>query len=96
MGSKKAQLLAWSSFSLILSVFISSLIQGVNAHSSIVESDLKSTRDALVKQRADIEEAIDRKASQVAGLQADIDRLRAYLRDTDHALSNVDAALRGR
>ncbi len=96
MGSKKAQLLAWTSFSLILSVFISCLIPGVNAHSSSVEADLKSTRDALIKQRADIEEAIDRKAGQVASLQADIDRLRAYLRDTDHALTNVDAALRGR
>ncbi len=96
MGAKKAQLLAWTSFSLILSVLISCLIPGVNAHSSSVEADLKSTRDALIKQRSDLEEAIDRKASQVTTLQTDIDRLRAYLKDTDHALSNVDAALRGR
>lgn len=96
MGTKKAQLLAWTSFSLILSVFITSTLSGVNAHSSIVESDLKSTRDALIRQRADLEGAIDRKTGQINTLQTDIDRLKAYLKDTDHALSNVDAALRGR
>lgn len=96
MDYKKAQLLTWTCFSLILPVFSTSFLTAVNAHTSRVESDLKSTRDALIKQRADIEEAIDRKASQVTSLQAEIDRLRAYLRDTDHALSSVDAALRGR
>ncbi len=93
MSIKKSQLAAWTGLFLLLSVLF---ITRVNAHSSGVESDLKSTRDALVKQRSDLEEAIDRKATQVANLQSDIDRLRAYLRDTDHALSNVDAALRGR
>lgn len=93
MSIKKAQLAVWTGLFLFLSVLF---ISKVNAHSSGVESDLKSTRDALVKQRSDLEEAIDRKATQVATLQSDIDRLRAYLRDTDHALSNVDAALRGR
>lgn len=93
MSIKKSQLAAWTGLFLLLSVLF---ITRVNAHSSGVESDLKNTRDALVKQRSDLEEAIDRKATQVANLQTDIDRLRAYLRDTDHALSNVDAALRGR
>lgn len=96
MRAKRSQLLAWTGFSLMLSVLFTSLLTGVNAHSSGVESDLKSTRDALIKQRADIEEAIDKKAGQVANIQSEIDRLRAYLRDTDHALSSVDAALRGR
>lgn len=96
MSGKKSQLMAWIGFSLLLSVLATFSLTGVNAHSSGVESDLKSTRDALIRQRADIEEAIDKKAGQVANLQSEIDRLRAYLRDTDHALSSVDAALRGR
>ncbi|MCW5823177.1 MAG: hypothetical protein KIT34_10265 [Cyanobacteria bacterium TGS_CYA1] len=96
MSGKKSQLIAWTGFSLLLSVFITFSLSSVNAHSSGVESDLKSTRDALLRQRADIEEAIDKKAGQVASLQSEMDRLRAYLRDTDHALSSVDAALRGR
>lgn len=96
MSGKKSQLMAWIGLSMLLIALTSISLSGVNAHSSGVESDLKSTRDALIRQRADIEEAIDKKATQVANLQSDIDRLRAYLRDTDHALSSVDAALRGR
>lgn len=96
MSMKKSQLATWTSLFLLLSVFTTQFISKVNAHSSGVESDLKSTRDALAKQRSDLEDLIDKKATQVANLQSDIDRLRAYLRDTDHALSNVDAALRGR
>ncbi len=96
MGEKKSQLMAWTGLLMLFVALTSISLSGVNAYTSAVESDLKSTRDALLKQRSDIEEMIDKKNSQIANLQSDIDRLRAYLRDTDHALTSVDAALRGR
>lgn len=96
MSLTKKHLRIWIGFTLALPVLVSCLLTAVDAYTSAVESDLKSTRDALLKQRSDIEETIDKKAGQVANLQSEIDRLRAYLRDTDHALTSVDSALRGR
>jgi len=95
MGSKKSKLATWTNLSFLLSLFTIIFLSGVNAFSSGVESDLKETRAALIKQRSDLEGLIDRKSGQISSLQADVDRLRAYLKDTDHALSSVDAALRG-
>ncbi len=65
------------------------------AYDPKVESDLKYSRDALLKQRSELKAAIDRKGTQIVELQRDTDRLNAYLQDTDRALRNIDLALRG-
>ncbi|HEY9714635.1 MAG TPA: hypothetical protein V6C72_14300 [Chroococcales cyanobacterium] len=57
-------------------------------------NDLLRSRDALVEQRQELEQASDRIAAQIADLQRKQVRIDAYLRDTDHALRNVDSSLR--
>ena len=93
MRFKWSQLVAQT---ILLSLFVAMFFSQVDAHGGNVESDLKEARDALLKQRSDLESLIDRKAGQVSNLQSEIDRLRVYLKDTDNALSNVDSALKGR
>ncbi len=71
------------------------LLQHVLAYDSQVQADLKYSRDALLKQRAEIEAACDSRLSQIAQLEQEIVRLRAYLKDIDRALQNIDHALKG-
>jgi 3-methyladenine DNA glycosylase Tag len=71
------------------------LLQRAVAYDSHVEGNLKYSRDALLKQRSEIEAVCDRKAAQVAQLQSEIDRFHQYLEDTDRSLRNIDSALRG-
>jgi len=71
------------------------LWQRAVAYDSQVEGNLKYSRDALLKQRSEIEAACDRKAAQVAQLQSEIDRFHRYLQDTDRSLRNIDSALGG-
>jgi hypothetical protein len=69
--------------------------QAARAYDIGVEADLKYSRDALLKQRGEIQLAVARKTAQIAESQSEVDRLQAYLQDTDRALRNVDLALRG-
>ncbi|MDR3612737.1 MAG: hypothetical protein P4L53_04170 [Candidatus Obscuribacterales bacterium] len=71
------------------------IVQKVFAYDPQVEGDLNYSRNALLKQRSEIELACDRKMSQVAQLQNEIDRLHKYLEDTDRSLRYIDSALKG-
>jgi hypothetical protein len=71
------------------------LVQQVVAYDPHVEADLRYSRDALLKQRAEIAASCDKKAAQIGQLQQDIDRLHTYMQDTDRALSSIDIALKG-
>jgi hypothetical protein len=71
------------------------LFQKVIAFDPHVSADLNYSRNALLKQRSELEGACEMKAQQITQLQSDIDRLHTYLKDTDRALSNIDIALRG-
>lgn len=85
--------LAWLAVALFCLSTVASA-QFVLAYDSQVLGDLQYSRNALLRQRSELEEACSRKESQMADLQRDIGRLRAYMQDTDHALRNIDAALR--
>lgn len=66
------------------------------AFDAAIEAELKYSRDALVKQKSDIESDLERKASQIAKLEAEMQRMRVSLKDTDHALGLIDTTLRTR
>ena len=87
----------WALFSLCASFsgLLFCLQLALAAYDPKIESDLKYSRDALLKQRDELLAAIDRKAAKIAELQRDNERLNTYLKDTEKALLNIDLALKG-
>jgi len=85
-------LITWSCSLCLISAMV---VQQVVAYDPHVAADLRYSRDALLKQRSEIAVACDKKSAQIVQLEQDIDRLHAYMQDTDRALGNIDIALRG-
>ena len=59
-----------------------------------IEAELKYSRDTLVKQRTDLETDLEHKAKQVAQLELEIQKTRAHLKDTEHALGLINTTLK--
>lgn len=85
---------AWRLPSLLL-LLLSVLWGGsATAYDSEVVFNLKKTRDALLTQRDNLSNASYRVSTQIAQLQQQLDRINAYMRDTDAALRDVEVSLR--
>lgn len=70
------------------------VFQPSKAFDQQVEAELKYSRDSLVKQRSDLETDLEHKAKQVAQLELEIQKTRANLKDTEHALGLIDTTLK--
>lgn len=66
------------------------------AYQSEVNKNLLRTRDALLDQRAHLEQARDGIGRKIDELSRQLDIVNSYLRDTDKAIRDVDAAMSGR
>ena len=66
----------------------------VNAYSSQVTMNLNKTRDALLDQRAHLQERYDQIRAKIAELNQQLNVVDSYLRDTDRNIRDVDDALR--
>ncbi len=64
------------------------------AFDSKLEADLKFSRDALVRQKGELETDLDAKVKQIAQLEMEVKRTQTYLKDTDHALGLIDNTLK--
>lgn len=80
----------------IFIVLCVSVFLPTGAFDSKVEAELKYSRDELVKQKTDLEIDLEQKAKQVAQLEMEIQKVRANLKDTDHALNMIDTTLKVR
>jgi len=69
------------------------LAEHARAQSGLL-GNLQRSRDALLTQRGELQDASSRIGSQINELQRQQERVDAYLRDTDRALQNVESALR--
>ena len=58
-------------------------------------NNLQRSRDALLRQRGELQDADARIGAQISELGQQQSRVEAYLRDTDSALRNVESAMRG-
>lgn len=81
---------------MVVVTILSSLWLGgsATASDSEVVYNLKRSRDALLTQRSELVNASYRISGQITQLQQQMDRVNAYLRDTDVALRDVESALR--
>ena len=70
------------------------LIEAAAAYDPRIEQDLRRSRDALLTQKDELERAGNSIDDKVSELQKQRERIDYYLRDTDRALRNIDAALR--
>lgn len=70
------------------------VFQPSKAFDQQVEAELKYSRDSLVKQRSDLETDLEHKAKQVAQLELEMQKTRAHLKDTEHALGLIDTTLK--
>jgi septal ring factor EnvC (AmiA/AmiB activator) len=68
--------------------------QKLLAQGSDLSGNLFRSRDALLKQRSELQDASNRIDQQLAELSRQQDRIHEYLRDTDRALNDIDVALR--
>jgi len=59
-----------------------------------IYGNLNRSRDALLDQRAHLQEAADGLNKRIAELQRQLDSVNSYLRDTDNAVHDVDNALK--
>lgn len=66
------------------------------AYQTDVNRNLQRTRDALLDQRAHLEQAADSIGKKIDELNRQLDIVNSYLRDTDKAIRDVDAAMSGR
>ncbi len=73
-----------------------SIFQPSKAFDHKIEAELKYSRDSLVKQRGDLETDLERKAKQVAEIELEMQKTRAHLKDTEHALGLIDTTLKHR
>ncbi|MCW5822174.1 MAG: hypothetical protein KIT34_05185 [Cyanobacteria bacterium TGS_CYA1] len=89
----KISTIVWVALVLVIAVCITVLLPS-KAFDPQVEAELKYSRDSLVKQRGDLETDIERKAKQIAQLEMEIQRTRANLKDTEHALGLIDNTLK--
>lgn len=80
----------------ILIVFCVSIFLPTGAFDSKVEAELKYSRDALVRQKTDLETDLEHKAKQIAAIEMEMQKMRANLKDTDHALNMIDTTLKVR
>ena len=64
------------------------------AYDGQVVANLKRSRDALLTQKTELENAEHRIDEQVIELHRQREQLDAYLRDTDRALRDVETALK--
>jgi hypothetical protein len=63
------------------------------AYDTNIYNSLSRSRDALLTQRAHLQDAADDAQAKIAELQKKLDTINSYLTDTDNALHDVDAAL---
>lgn len=63
------------------------------AYDSTVYTSLSRSRDALLAQRAHLQDAADETKTKIAEQQKKLDTINSYLTDTDNALHDVDVAL---
>lgn len=63
------------------------------AYDTDVNNTLLRSKNALLTQRTELLAAADKKKDQITQLQLDVDRLQAYIRDTDRTLRDIDIAL---
>ena len=59
-----------------------------------VYNNLNRSRDALLTQRKNLQDAADNLNRRIGDLQRQLDSVNSYLRDTDSAIRDVDSALR--
>jgi len=59
-----------------------------------VYGNLNRSRDALLNQRAHLQEVADGLKRRMDDTQKQLDSVNSYLRDTDNAIRDVDSALR--
>lgn len=86
---------ALRTMSLYLLLILSFWLGGsATAYESDVVYNLRKTRDALLTQRNELSNASYRISAQIAQLQQQLDRINAYMRDTDAALRDVETSLR--
>lgn len=91
----KISTIVWVALVLVIAVCVTVLLPS-KAFDPQVEAELKYSRDSLVKQRGDLETDIEQKAKQIAQLEAEIQRTRASLKDTDRALGLIDNTLKNK
>lgn len=91
----KISTIVWVALVLVIAVCVTVLLPS-RAFDPQVEAELKYSRDSLVKQRGDLETDIEQKAKQIAQLEAEIQRTRASLKDTDRALGLIDNTLKNK
>jgi uncharacterized protein YlxW (UPF0749 family) len=64
-----------------------------SAYESMIYSNLNRSRQALLDQRAHLQDSADRIGRQIDNLNRQLDTVHAYLRDTDSALRDVETSL---
>ncbi len=79
--------------SLFLLVVIGWFGNAASADSGVYDN-LDRSRQALLNQRAHLQESADQINQRIAQLQRQLDSINAYLRDTDNAIRDVDNALK--
>jgi hypothetical protein len=70
------------------------LIGSASSADTGVYGNLNRSRDALLDQRAHLQQAADGISQKIAELQRQLDSVNAYLRDTDNAVRDIDNALK--
>ncbi|HEY9754279.1 MAG TPA: hypothetical protein V6C97_03835 [Oculatellaceae cyanobacterium] len=63
------------------------------AFDSLVYNNLSRSRQALLDQRAHLQESADRIGRQIDNLNHQLDTVNSYLRDTDTALRDVETSM---
>lgn len=63
------------------------------AYDAQTYNNLAKSRDALLTQRAHLQDAADQIGEKIDVLQRQLDTVNAYMRDTDSALRDVETAM---
>lgn len=64
-----------------------------SAYNASILNSLAKSRDALLTQRAHLQDAADDTRQKIAELQNKLDSINSYLADTDNALRDVESAM---
>ncbi len=67
--------------------------QESSAYDQQVYNNLMKSRDALVSQQQELQQAYDATQKQIDGLNAKLTRIDAYLKQVNSSLKDVDTAL---
>ncbi len=83
-----------ASLGLVICFGLTIATKPVGAYDSATDDNLRRSRDALLDQEAHLKDQANRIAQDIDNLQRQLASVNDYLRDTEHALDDVDRSLR--